>query len=94
MLAYGLFQGAGYLKRADSERLHDIFLKYATVERNGEKYITSEDFVRKFLGLFDEGMFAMLAILTEKKNSYMERYSIVIITFPFCHLSFEDITKI
>ncbi|CAH2071830.1 unnamed protein product, partial [Iphiclides podalirius] len=47
-------EGAGYLKRADTERLHDIFLKYATVEKNGEKYITSEDFVRKFLGLFDE----------------------------------------
>lgn len=47
-------EGAGYLKRADTEKLHEIFLKYATVEKNGEKYITSEDFVRKFLGLFDE----------------------------------------
>ncbi|XP_075971321.1 calcium-binding mitochondrial carrier protein aralar1 isoform X3 [Anticarsia gemmatalis] len=46
--------GAGYLKRADTDRLHEIFLKYATVEKNGEKCITSEDFVRKFLGLFDE----------------------------------------
>ncbi|OWR41791.1 calcium-binding mitochondrial carrier protein Aralar1 isoform 2 [Danaus plexippus plexippus] len=46
--------GAGYLKRADTEKLHEIFLKYATIEKNGEKYITSEDFVRKFLGLFDE----------------------------------------
>ncbi|XP_061377749.1 calcium-binding mitochondrial carrier protein Aralar1 isoform X2 [Danaus plexippus] len=47
-------RGAGYLKRADTEKLHEIFLKYATIEKNGEKYITSEDFVRKFLGLFDE----------------------------------------
>lgn len=47
-------EGAGYLKRADTDKLHEIFLKYATVEKNGEKYITSEDFVRKFLGLFDE----------------------------------------
>ncbi|XP_075971317.1 calcium-binding mitochondrial carrier protein aralar1 isoform X1 [Anticarsia gemmatalis] len=47
-------EGAGYLKRADTDRLHEIFLKYATVEKNGEKCITSEDFVRKFLGLFDE----------------------------------------
>nr|XP_032513147.1 calcium-binding mitochondrial carrier protein Aralar1 isoform X1 [Danaus plexippus plexippus] len=47
-------EGAGYLKRADTEKLHEIFLKYATIEKNGEKYITSEDFVRKFLGLFDE----------------------------------------
>ncbi|CAH0729174.1 unnamed protein product, partial [Brenthis ino] len=47
-------EGAGYLKRADTDRLYEIFLKYATVEKNGEKHITSEDFVRKFLGLFDE----------------------------------------
>ncbi|KAH9643319.1 hypothetical protein HF086_012989 [Spodoptera exigua] len=47
-------QGAGYLKRADTDRLHEIFLKFATVDRNGEKFITSEDFVRKFLGLFEE----------------------------------------
>ncbi|CAK1545985.1 unnamed protein product [Leptosia nina] len=47
-------RGAGYLKRADTERLREIFLKYASVEKNGEKYIRSEDFVRKFLGLFDE----------------------------------------
>nr|XP_021187689.2 calcium-binding mitochondrial carrier protein Aralar1 isoform X2 [Helicoverpa armigera] len=47
-------RGAGYLKRADTDRLHEIFLKYATVEKNGERHITSEDFVRKFLGLFEE----------------------------------------
>lgn len=47
-------EGAGYLKRADVDRLHDIFLQYATKEVKGEKYITSEDFVRKFLGLFSE----------------------------------------
>lgn len=57
-----LFQGAGYLKRADTEKLHEIFLKYATVEKNGQKYITSEDFVRKFLGLFDEGKVLRLFI--------------------------------
>ncbi|XP_063360224.1 calcium-binding mitochondrial carrier protein Aralar1 [Cydia amplana] len=50
-------EGAGYLKRADTDRLHEIFLKFATVEKNGEHFITSEDFVRKFLGLFDENDF-------------------------------------
>ncbi|XP_063619126.1 calcium-binding mitochondrial carrier protein Aralar1 isoform X1 [Cydia splendana] len=50
-------EGAGYLKRADTDRLHEIFLKFATVEKNGERFITSEDFVRKFLGLFDENDF-------------------------------------
>ncbi|XP_053603299.1 calcium-binding mitochondrial carrier protein Aralar1 isoform X1 [Plodia interpunctella] len=47
-------EGAGYLKRADTDKLHEIFLSYATVEKNGERHITSEDFVRKFLGLFPE----------------------------------------
>ncbi|CAB3226576.1 unnamed protein product [Arctia plantaginis] len=47
-------RGAGYLKRADTDRLHEIFLKYATAEKNGEKCITSENFVRNFLGLFNE----------------------------------------
>ncbi|XP_063532931.1 calcium-binding mitochondrial carrier protein Aralar1 isoform X2 [Cydia strobilella] len=50
-------EGAGYLKRADTDRLHEIFLRFATVEKNGERFITSEDFVRKFLGLFDENDF-------------------------------------
>ncbi|XP_063532929.1 calcium-binding mitochondrial carrier protein Aralar1 isoform X1 [Cydia strobilella] len=50
-------RGAGYLKRADTDRLHEIFLRFATVEKNGERFITSEDFVRKFLGLFDENDF-------------------------------------
>ncbi|XP_073942676.1 calcium-binding mitochondrial carrier protein aralar1 isoform X1 [Choristoneura fumiferana] len=50
-------RGTGYLKRAGTDRLHEIFLKFATVEKNGERFITSEDFVRKFLGLFDENDF-------------------------------------
>lgn len=57
MLAVGQRWGAGYLKRADPDRLHDIFLKYATTEKDGEPCITSEVFVRKFLGLFDEDDF-------------------------------------
>lgn len=45
-------EGSGYLKRANSTQLHEVFNKYASVEKNGEKYMTSEDFIRKYLGLF------------------------------------------
>ncbi|CAH2241818.1 jg16210 [Pararge aegeria aegeria] len=54
IIVYVIVNGAGYLKRADTDRLYEIFLKYATLEKNGEKHISSEDFVRKFLGLFGE----------------------------------------
>ncbi|KAF2894245.1 hypothetical protein ILUMI_11928 [Ignelater luminosus] len=45
-------EGGGYLKRANSHTLHDIFNKYASAEKNGEKFMTSNDFIRKYLGLF------------------------------------------
>ncbi|KAG7205157.1 hypothetical protein KM043_018253 [Ampulex compressa] len=47
-------QGSGYLKRANSERLYEIFNQYATQEKNGEKYMTSSDFVRSYLGLYTD----------------------------------------
>lgn len=45
-------QGVGYLKRAHSSNLHEIFNKYASVEKNGETYMTADDFIIKYLGLF------------------------------------------
>ncbi|CAG9795389.1 unnamed protein product [Diatraea saccharalis] len=42
------------VKKADPKELYNIFLQYATVEKNGEKFITNENFIRKFLALFDE----------------------------------------
>ncbi|CAL8113028.1 unnamed protein product [Orchesella dallaii] len=39
------------IKRATREDLYAVFLKYASVEADGLHYITSEDFIRKFLGL-------------------------------------------
>lgn len=39
-----------HLKRATTEKLREVFNKYATHEANGELYMTSEDFVRGFLG--------------------------------------------
>ncbi|XP_048165506.1 calcium-binding mitochondrial carrier protein Aralar1 [Corvus hawaiiensis] len=38
-------------KRADPAELRNIFLQYASVEKDGEHYMTPEDFVQKYLGL-------------------------------------------
>lgn len=40
------------MKRANSDLLHDVFNKYASQDRNGERFMTPEDFVRGYLGLF------------------------------------------
>ncbi|XP_063909682.1 calcium-binding mitochondrial carrier protein Aralar1 isoform X2 [Zophobas morio] len=47
-----IIKGGGYLKRANPDHLRDIFDKYASKEKNGEKFMTAEDFVIKYLGLF------------------------------------------
>ncbi|XP_044258451.1 calcium-binding mitochondrial carrier protein Aralar1 isoform X2 [Tribolium madens] len=50
----GLFiEGGGYLRRANPQHLRDIFNKYASQEKNGEKFMTPEDFIIKYLGLFE-----------------------------------------
>ncbi|XP_072300537.1 electrogenic aspartate/glutamate antiporter SLC25A12, mitochondrial-like [Eucyclogobius newberryi] len=38
-------------KRADPHDLKNIFLKYASVEEEGERYMTPRDFVQSYLGL-------------------------------------------
>lgn len=50
-------QTPSLLKRAGTDKLREVFQKYASVQKNGEHYMTSEDFVRKFLGLFVETAF-------------------------------------
>ncbi|XP_077290947.1 calcium-binding mitochondrial carrier protein aralar1 isoform X2 [Arctopsyche grandis] len=50
-------RGSGHLKRADGEKLREIFNQYATVDIKGEKFMTGDDLVRKFLGLYNEGDF-------------------------------------
>ncbi|XP_033217960.1 calcium-binding mitochondrial carrier protein Aralar1 isoform X2 [Belonocnema kinseyi] len=47
-------RGSGYLKRANSDRLHEIFNQYATQEKNGERFMTPADFVRSYLGLYTD----------------------------------------
>lgn len=51
------FQGPSGLKRASTAKLREIFNKYATKDIKGEKFMTSEDFVRGFLGLFPDKNF-------------------------------------
>ncbi|KAG5887871.1 hypothetical protein JTB14_011406 [Gonioctena quinquepunctata] len=50
-------EGGGFLKRANESHLQDIFSKYATVEKNGDKYMTAEDFVIKYLNILDKNNF-------------------------------------
>ncbi|XP_035220847.1 calcium-binding mitochondrial carrier protein Aralar1-like [Stegodyphus dumicola] len=48
------FEGTQYTRRADPEKLQEVFNKYASVEKNGERFMTPEDFVRKFLGVYKD----------------------------------------
>ncbi|NXP43799.1 CMC1 protein, partial [Heliornis fulica] len=41
-------------KRADPAELRNVFLQYASVEKDGEHYMTPEDFVQKYLGLYTD----------------------------------------
>lgn len=51
-----------HLKRGSTEKLREIFNKYATQEVNGEQFMTSGDFVRGFLGQsYNEDSVTLLA---------------------------------
>lgn len=54
---YFFFQGPTHIKRATTEKLREVFLKYASQEVQGERFMTSEDFVRRYLGLFPEAAY-------------------------------------
>lgn len=47
-------QNVPFVKRADPDKLRDIFDKFASVEKNGQRYMTPEDFIRSYLGLYSE----------------------------------------
>lgn len=72
-----VFQGAGYLKRANTERLHEVFDKYASKDINGEKFMTSSDFVRNYLQLFNtkdynvESMQLLASIVDSNKDGHI-----------------------
>ena len=44
----------GYIPRANPDHLRPIFERFASKIKNGKKYMTPEDFIRKFLGLYTE----------------------------------------
>lgn len=46
-------EGSQYVRRADTDRLQEVFNKYASVEKNDSKFMTPTDFVRGFLGLYE-----------------------------------------
>ncbi|CAG9765094.1 unnamed protein product [Ceutorhynchus assimilis] len=46
--------GGGYLKRANAPQLQEIFNKYASIEKNGEKYMSADDFVIKYLRILND----------------------------------------
>lgn len=50
---YHELQGPTHVKRASTEKLKEIFLKYASLQENGEYFMTSEDFSKKYLGVFE-----------------------------------------
>lgn len=50
-------EGPSHLKRASTDKLREVFRRYASVEKNGEFFMTSDDFVRKYLQLFTETAF-------------------------------------
>lgn len=50
------------IKRASTDKLREIFARYATQQINGELFMTSEDFVRGFLGQsYNEDSVTLLA---------------------------------
>lgn len=72
-LSLELQNNPSHLKRASTDKLREIFNRYASKEINGEKYMTSEDFVRKYLGLFPDEDFnevrKILMLITCQNNS-------------------------
>uniref|UniRef100_A0A914HB78 EF-hand domain-containing protein n=1 Tax=Globodera rostochiensis TaxID=31243 RepID=A0A914HB78_GLORO len=44
----------GFMPRANSDQLLHIFNEYASIEKNGKRFMTAADFIRKYLGLYAE----------------------------------------
>ncbi|XP_042896208.2 calcium-binding mitochondrial carrier protein Aralar1 isoform X1 [Parasteatoda tepidariorum] len=50
-------EGSQYTRRADPEKLQEIFEKYASVKKGDDYFMTPDDFVRRFLGIYEEQNF-------------------------------------
>jgi len=66
--------GQGYIKRADTQKLKAVFEKYASLEVDGVKYMTDEDFVIKYLELLPaneynkESLHLLCGVLDQSKD--------------------------
>ena len=66
--------GQGYIKRADTQKLKAVFEKYASLEVEGVKYMTDEDFVIKYLELLPaneyskESLHLLCGVLDQSKD--------------------------
>jgi len=66
--------GAGYIKRADTHLLREVFDKYASLTVEGVRFMTDEDFVIKYLGLLPEDNYnkhtlaCLLGVLDQSKE--------------------------
>jgi len=66
--------GTGYIKRADTNSLKNIFEKYASITVDGVKYMTDEDFVINYLNLLPtqnynkESLACLLGVLDQSKE--------------------------
>lgn len=54
-------QGPTHIKRATTEKLREIFHKYASQQIQGERFMTSDDFVRGYLGLFPDASYSKVS---------------------------------
>ena len=54
MFFIDLLSQASHINRANPERLREIFKKYATIEKDGEHFMTADNFIRSYLGLYTE----------------------------------------
>jgi solute carrier family 25 aspartate/glutamate transporter 12/13 len=57
-------QVAHTVKRADEQKLREIFNRYASVTKNGESFMTHEDFIIRYLQLFPSEKY-------NKKTAYL-----------------------
>lgn len=57
LLCLCILQGPAHIKRAPTDKLREVFQKYASQQKNGEHFMTSEDFIRSYLGLYSESTY-------------------------------------
>ncbi|KAL7829555.1 hypothetical protein AOLI_G00304400 [Acnodon oligacanthus] len=78
------------VRRADPAELRSIFLKYASVEKNGEHYMSPEDFVSKFLHahtdikLSKEATALLAGVVNQTKNGLISFQEFVAFESVLC----------